>query len=156
MNWDILDFVIAAAMLAVLVTGLVLVFRGNAHWTSRLAGAGLLIVNLLLFWINGAVGIIGDAGNDANMLYLAVPLVGLAGAACQVFRGRGLGLASLASAVILVIVAMLAPLAGWGGEGPAWPWDVMVITVAFVTLFVIMAGLNRHGLRAQLASSLAR
>ncbi|ABI67332.1 hypothetical protein [Maricaulis maris] len=156
MNWDIFDFAIAAAMLAVLGIGLALVFRGSAHWASRLAGAGLLVVNLLLFWINGAVGIIGDAGNDANMLYLAVPLVGLGGAACQVFRGRGLGVACLASAAILIVVATITVLAGWGGEGPAWPWDVIVITLVFATLFAIMAGLNRFGLRAQSVSSLAR
>ncbi|MFY0639056.1 hypothetical protein [Maricaulis maris] len=156
MNWDLLDFLIAAAMLAVLVGGGVALFRGRAHRACKLAGVGLLVANLLLFWINGAVGIIGASGNDANLAYFLVPAIGLAGAILQAVRGRGFATACLASVVVLTVLASVALVMGWGRDGPAWPWDIVVITVFFVGVFVIVGVLHRHGERAHAAFSRSR
>ena len=149
MNWDGLDFLVAGTMLAILATGGVLALRPKQHWAARLGGLGLLVGNLALFWVNGAVGIIGASINDANFLYLAVPVIGLAGAGLQRVHRQGLALSGLVSAAAALI-------GGWGREAHAWPTDVLVITAVLVGAFLASAGLLRLAGRPQAAPSLSR
>lgn len=95
-----------------------------------------LMAALLLFWINGAVGIIGAANNDANMMYLGVLAVGLIGALIARFQPRGMAHALLATALAQALVAMIALSAGLGSTGPIWPSDVLVLTGFFVVLWI--------------------
>lgn len=156
MNWDGLDFLVAGTMLAILATGGVLALRPKQHWAARLGGLGLLVGNLALFWVNGAVGIIGASNNDANFLYLAVPVIGLAGAGLQRVHRQGLALSGLVSAGAMLVIAAEALIGGWGREAHAWPTDVLVITAVLVGAFLASAGLLRLAGRPQAAPSLSR
>lgn len=75
--WTASDFALAAPLL---FGGLALfeLLAGRVAGRSRriLIGA-LLLGAVLLVWVNGAVGIIGDEGNPANRVFPIVALVGV-------------------------------------------------------------------------------
>ena len=54
-------------------------------------GVGVaLAAAFILVWVNGAVGIIGDESNDANMMYFGVLAVGIIGAIIARLRPHGM------------------------------------------------------------------
>jgi hypothetical protein len=62
--------------------------------------------------VNLAVGMIGDEGNPANLLFGAVILVGVVGTLLAGFRPRGTGRAMQAAAAAQGAMAMYALIAG--------------------------------------------
>jgi hypothetical protein len=113
-NWGPMDF----ALMGVLILGSGLLFeyassRGGSM-AHRVAVAIAVGAGLLLIWVNLAVGMIGDAGNPANLLYLFVIFVALFGAAISRFEPRQAALAMFATAGAQAIVAVIALVAGLG------------------------------------------
>lgn len=114
-------------------------------WVAFLAGV------FLLFWVNGAVGIIGASNNDVNMLYNA--LLGLGVLAAIVLKGRSLVLAMLMLVMDFFLCSLLAVawVMDWGISGPKWPYDALLLTVFFSLLWSVAAVLfyvsYRHRLR---------
>lgn len=144
MNWDALDFVVFIALLLAVGVAYKLATRMAANNTYRFGVALALAASFILIWVNGAVGIIGNEDNEANMLYLGVLAVGIIGAALARFRPRGMARALLATAIAQAAVAIVALVAGWGSSGPAWPADVLVLTAFFVALWLGSALLFRR------------
>jgi heme/copper-type cytochrome/quinol oxidase subunit 4 len=156
MNWTLFDFVFAGGMLACLLLGSVLVLKTQRHWAARLAGGLALVAFFMLVWSAGAVGIIGRSENDANLAYLALPLLALAGAIITRLRPAGLAVTFALIAASQALIGFVAFIAGLGSDGPAWPMDIIVATLIFTALFATSAALFRLAARAQAASSLAR
>lgn len=75
--WTAPDFSIAALLLFGGLTLVELFTRRIADRRRRTAIAALLLGAVLLVWVNGAVGIIGDEGNSANRVVPIVALVGV-------------------------------------------------------------------------------
>jgi hypothetical protein len=96
-------------------------------------------------WINGAVGIIGNENQPANLMYFGVLAVGLAGAFFARFEPRGMTRALYATALVQALVPMIAlviwPQVSWGAAGVA---GVFILNAFFVTLWVVSALLFRH------------
>ena len=132
MNWDLLDFLVAGALLAAVGGTYALAARMSGNTAYRTAVVVALGAALVLFWVNAAVGIIGDENNDANMLYLGVLAVGVVGALLARFRPSGMSRALIATAIAQVLVPAIALVAGLAGSGPAWPWNVIAPTAATV------------------------
>ena len=143
MSWDWLDFLVAGALLMAVGGVWVLAVRRSGSSAYRAGVAIALGAALTLFWVNAAVGIIGDENNDANMLYLGVLAVGIAGALLSRFRSSGMSRAMIAAAVTQLLVPAIALIAGHAASGPAWPWDVIVLTVFFCGLWLLSAWLFR-------------
>jgi hypothetical protein len=106
--WGAEDFL----AMAVLLGGSCLVYRlltripaGRAY---RIATGITVIGVLLLFWVNLAVGIIGDEGNPANLMYLSVVGLGFIGAAASRFQPEGMARALFAIAGGMALVALIA------------------------------------------------
>jgi hypothetical protein len=57
----------------------------------------------LLFWVNGAVGIIGHEDNPANLMYGAVFAAGLIGSLISRFKPRGMARTLIAATLIQVL-----------------------------------------------------
>ena len=53
----------------------------------------------LLTWMNLAVGIIGNEENPANLMFFAIPVVGMVGALTVRFESRGMAHALVATAI---------------------------------------------------------
>ena len=124
--WGPVDFVGAA----VLLIGTGLLFELAASRMRSLAyqaGIGIaLVAALLLVWINVAVGMIGDEGNPANLMYVGVLAVGCIGALVAKFQPRGMAYALFATALAHALVGVTVLVTGMNG---AVPLDVIFVAV---------------------------
>ncbi len=109
-------------------------FPGNRYYRYGIAVG--MVTGFLLFWVNGAVGIIGSENNDANMMYLLVLLLAFLVSIAVGFRPAYLMWVMRGSAVAFVIIAVLALVFDVGVSGPVWPWDVVWITGFFMALLL--------------------
>ena len=113
-DWGPMDF----AVIGVLVLGSGLLFEyasARAGTVAHRAAVGIgVAAGLLLIWVNLAVGMIGDEGNPANLLYTFVLFVALIGAAIARFEPREASIAMFAAAGAQALVAAIALIAGLG------------------------------------------
>lgn len=144
-GWSLGDFIFAGIIL--FGTGLVfeLVAMRSSNFAYRAAVGVGVATGLMLVWVNGAVGIIGDEGNPANLLYLGVLQIGVIGAAIGRFNSRGMARALFATAFAQALVPVVALLA-WRPtlHEPPGMIGVFVLNGFFVVLFVISGSLFRQ------------
>lgn len=137
--WDVADFAIFGALMlgAGIAFELAAKKTGNAAYRT---GVGLaLAAAFLIIWVNGAVGIIGNESNNANMMYYGVLAVGFIGALIARFEPRGMARAMIATAGAQVLVFGIALVAGWGFTG--------LITFFFLAFWVGSARLFQKAAR---------
>lgn len=147
MEWDVADFVIFGALLVGVSAASALAVRKTDDTAYRSAVGIALAAAFILVWVNGAVGVIGDAGDDANLMYVGVLAVGIVGAVVARFRPRGMARALYATALAQALVAVIALIAGLGPTGPIW-----ILTGLFAALWLVSAWLFRHAAREQRAA----
>ncbi|MDJ0750459.1 MAG: hypothetical protein QNJ11_13315 [Woeseiaceae bacterium] len=137
MNWDLLDFLVFGTMLTILMAIVALARRRTRNRAYR--GAVLIAVlgAFFLVWVNGAVGIIGHEGNDANLLYFGVLGVAVVGSFVARFKAQGMALVLYATAIAQVLVAAFAITVDLGAAGPIWPRDILVMTAIFSVIWVL-------------------
>ena len=143
MDWDALDFVVFGALIAAVAVTYRLALRWTGNTAYRIAVGVALAGAFLLVWVNGAVGIIGAAGNDANMMFLGVLGIGVIGAFTGRFQAHGMARALYATALAQVVVGVIALAGGLGAEGAAWPRDILFATGFFVALWLLSGWLFR-------------
>jgi hypothetical protein len=129
-NWSPMDFAITGVL--VLGSGLLYEYAsGRAGNVAHRAAAAIAVAaGLLLVWVNLAVGMIGDEGNGANMMYIFVLFVALVGAAIARFEPREASIAMFATAGAHALVATIALIAGLG---PTLPADAFFIAAWIVS-----------------------
>jgi len=131
--WGPGDFALLAVMLAVVCGGYEVATRMSGAIAYRLGAGVALVTGFLLVWMNLAVGIIGDEGDPANLLYAGVLAVGAVGAAIARLRPLGMALTLVAMAVAQGLVAVIALAAGLG--------ETFVITGVYMALWLASAGM---------------
>ena len=133
----------------------------NSGGTAYQVATGIAVAAaLVLFWMNAAVGIIGDG--PVNLMYLGVLIVGFVGAFIARLQPRGMALALFATAVAQMLVPVIALViwkAGWqvlliDPSSPNPPFDpgiapVFGLNAAFVMLWVVSAWLFRKAARGR-------
>ena len=152
MAWSASDFVIWAVMLLAACGAFELAMRLSRSWAYRFGAAFMIGAAFLMFWVNGAVGIIGSEDHPANLLYLGVLALGLGGAFSADFRPRGMARATTAMAVATVLVGGLAIARGLGAESE--PYSLQAIggaTLFFAAVWLFAAWLFRKADREQTA-----
>jgi hypothetical protein len=137
LNWGPMDFAIIGVL--VLGSGLLYEYASmRAGNVAHRAAVGIAVAaGLFLIWVNLAVGMIGDEGNPANLMYILVLFVALIGAAIARFEPREASIAMFATAITHVVVAAIALIAGLG---PTLPADAF-----FVAAWVASGLLFRQG-----------
>ena len=143
MAWDIVDFIVFAAMVSGVGVIYTLAKRKADNAAYRFAVGVALAAAFILIWVNGAVGIIGDESNDANMMFFGVLAVGIIGAIIARLESTGMVRAMCATALAQAAVAAIALIAGLGSSAPIWPKDILVMTGLFVALWLLSAWLFR-------------
>ena len=159
-NWTVFDFVFMGVLL--FGTGLTyeLVARKGGTIAYRAAVGVACATGFILFWINAAVGIIGDG--PLNLMYLGVLAVGFVGAFIARFQPRGMALALFATAAAQVLVPVIALViwkAGWQDlpidpNSPHPPFHpgiapVFGLNAVFAMLWVVSGFLFRNAARGR-------
>ena len=145
-NWTLSDFVIIGAVLFSVGLAYELIGRRSGDVAYRAAFGFGLLGAFLLFWVNGAVGIIGSEDNPANLMYGAVFLVGIVGSIISRFKSRGMARTLFAVAFTQMLVPTFALLvwpakATWGEPGV---FGAFLLNAFFAMIFVFSAALFRR------------
>ncbi len=153
-HWTLFDFVFAGVFLFGAGMAYLFVASKGTMLSYRIGAALAVIGCLLLVWINGAVGIIGNEGNAINLLYFAIPAVGLLGATFSGLQARGMSFTLIAMAVLQMLVPTFAFLV------VRLPFDpgvaqVFALNAGFAFLFGLAALLfwNAQGIKTKLQSA---
>lgn len=150
-KWDFTDFAIMGAVLLGIGFAYELIATRSASTRYRTAfGVGLLGA-FLLFWVNGAVGIIGNEGQSANLLYGAVFAVGLVGALLSRFKAKGMALTLFVAAAVQMLVPLTAYFI-WPPPETSWSphvFGVFLLSGFFALLFLISGLLFRKAAGAE-------
>jgi len=146
-NWSVGDFVFAGVL--VIGTGIAyeLAMRMTRSIAYRAAAGIALAGAFLLLWLNGAVGVIGDEDNPANLMYGGVLAIGFLGAILARFQAHGMARTLFVMAIAQALIGVIALVGGLGYGGPTWPWDVVGLTGFFVVLFAGSGLLFRNAAR---------
>ena len=134
-KWSLSDFIIMGTLLLSIGALYEVVGRRSKDTIYRISfGLGLLGAFLLL-WVNGAVGIIGNEDQDANLLYGAVLGIGFIGALISRFKARGMSITLWSAAAATILVPILAFIL-W--PPPAISWSPGVVRVFMLSGFFAM------------------
>ena len=106
-NWSLGDFIFAFVLLFAAGLTYEIVARRSDNSTYRIAVGIAVMSALLLVWVNGAVGIIGEPGGP-NLMYVGVLAVGFIGALLARFRPHGMARALFTMAIAQMSVPVIA------------------------------------------------
>jgi hypothetical protein len=132
----------AAILMGSVGLALELAFRKSGSRAYRGAVGLGLAVSFLLIWISGAVGIIGDENQPANLLYLVAILIGLIGAFLARFRPAGMAKAMTAAGIATLATPVIGYAALGAGDAVFSP-EVPISTVFFTGMWLLSARLFR-------------
>ncbi|HEY6817257.1 MAG TPA: hypothetical protein VI168_17095 [Croceibacterium sp.] len=139
--WSPSDFVFAAVLLFG-TTGLIdLAIRKGGSTAYRLGAALAVLVSFLLVWVNGAVGVIGNEDNPANLMFIGIIFIALAGSALARFEARGMARATLAAFALTVMIAAAIPTFGWGADEPPGTPGLTMLIAGFALLWGLSSAL---------------
>jgi hypothetical protein len=154
-NWTLFDFVCATVILFGAALTFELVARKGGTTAYRSAVGIAVTTGLLLVWINGAVGIIGDA--PINLLYFGIPVLGFVGGYLARFQPRGMAWTLVAMAVAQMMVPTIALVILKSGgnillhdlhshHAPFHPGvpHVFALNAVFAAAWIVSALLFRH------------
>ena len=136
-------------LLAVAVTLVYLVFRMPRTRTYRAAIGVALAAAFILVWVNLAVGIIGDSDNVANLLYVAVLVVGIIGAIIARFQPHGMARALSAMALAQALVVAIVLIGGLGVPEKPRTGVILILNGFFIALWLGSAMLFQKAAREQ-------
>ena len=137
-QWTPFDFFFASVLLYGSAATADLTMRKSGSAAYRL-GVGLAVLaSFLLIWVNGAVGVIGNEDNPANLVFIVIIMIAAAGAVAAKFEARGMARAMTIAFVLNAAIAVGVPIYGWGAdEHPGMPG-----LVALIGVFAMMWGLS--------------
>ena len=134
-DWTLLDFAVMGTLLALCCSALELAWRVARNPAYMLAFGVAVATAFLVVWSNLAVGIVGDEGNPANLVFFGVLMVALIGSALARLAPRGMARVMAATAIAQALSALLAVHAG--------EWRVVAIIGVFAALWLLSAALFR-------------
>jgi hypothetical protein len=139
--WTLSDFIIAGVLLFGAALAYELISRKMNNFAYRAAVGLAGATTVLLAWINGAVGIIGDG--PMNMLYAGVVAVGIIGASIARLKPQGMMRALFATAAAQFLVPVIALIVMKPDFSPGVV-HVFILNGVFVALWIGSAFLFRR------------
>ncbi len=140
-SWSTSDFIIAGVALFGTGAGYAFISSKSQNIIFRVATALALLSGLLLFWANGAVGLIGSENNDINLMYYAVFLIFLIGVLISRFKAPKMAVALAVTAVVQASTIVIALLMDAHHLPYSSISEIIMVNLFFVTLFAVSAGL---------------
>ena len=149
-TWDAADFLVFGTMLLMAGTTVELGTRLSGDGWVR-AGVGVAAATgFLLVWVNLAVGILGDEGNPANLMFAGVLAIACIASVRARLRPAGMAQAMVMTAGAQLLVGAIGLAGGWAAPGWAGVRDVVMGTGLFVALWLLAASLFRKAARGAL------
>lgn len=142
-DWTLFDYVVAGSLLGGAGLLLELVVRASGSLTYRAGVCLAVAAGVLLIWVNGAVGFLGDEGNPANLMFAGVIAIAVLGSVIAGFTANGMAWAMFAAAAAQVLVGVIALSMGWTSSGDAGLYEVVMGTSVFGALWLVSGGLFR-------------
>ncbi len=143
-NWTLFDFVLMGAVMFGIGLAYEFVARRSEKIVYRVAFGVGLAGAFFLFWVNGAVGIIGEG--PVNMLYGAVFIIGLLGSLMARFKPEGMSRTLFAAALTQMLIPVIVLLI-WPPPVISWSPGVLGVfglNAAFTTVWIVSAMLFRR------------
>ena len=143
-QWTAFDFAVAGAMLFICCSLWELGFRLSDSAAYRM-GLGIAVgAALVTLWVNGAVGVIGDEDNPANLMFVVVLAMGVVGAFVADFKAAGMARTMTATAAAQALVGVIAFAGRTGSEAGNWMQVIVVFTLVMCTAWMLSAWLFRQ------------
>jgi len=143
-KWGIADFIIMGILLFGAGFSYVLITRSSSNIIHKAAVALAIGSTLLLIWANLAVGLIGSGPNVANLMYIGVVAIVIAGTFLSNFSTKGMERVMFTSAFALalfIVIQLLGKMYQYPGSSII---EVIGINSFFATLFAISGCLFRY------------
>ena len=147
--WGVADFVFAGALLV--GTGLLypLATRKSGNLAYRAAAGVALAAAFILIFAVAGLGVIGETGDPADLMYGGVLAVGIIGAVSARFEPLGMSRTLLAMALAQSLVAVIALIAGKHEAAISSVSELLGLNGFFAALFVGSAWLFRRAGRTR-------
>ena len=118
---------------------------GNTSYKAAVALAVVTVV--ILFWVIGAVGVLGADGDPADLMYIGVLAVGITGAIIVRFQPMGMARAMIAMALAQALVTVIALIIGKQDAPYMSVFEIVSLNSFFVSLFLGSARLFQKAAR---------
>lgn len=141
--WTASDYVFAAVIFGIVGGLLELAVRRSRNPWYRLGALTAVLASFLLVWINAAVGVIGSEDNPANLMFLGVIAIALAGAIAARFRAEGMARAMAVAAIAEALVAVPVVAMKLGATEPPGLTGVLILIGGFTAIWAVSAALFR-------------
>jgi hypothetical protein len=138
-NWTLSDFVFAIVMIG--GTGLLfeLATRISRNWAYRGAVALALLASFLIVWINGAVGILGNEDNPANLVFGVVLAIEIAGAIVAKAKPGPMVRAMAVTAGAQALIGLVVFARGIAAHEPSGAFGLLLLIEGFAVLWAASA-----------------
>jgi hypothetical protein len=136
-NWSPMDFALAGILLFSAGLAFLLVLRSGKGIIQKAAVASWIGINFLMIWANLAVGLIGSGPNIANILYIVVIAVAIAGAYITKFRPGGMLITTLFTVSVHFIIVAFALITGMHHLPGITIFEILAVNGFFVMLWLI-------------------
>lgn len=115
-----------------------LIIKKGANTINKAAITITIATILVLFWINGAVGIIGSENNPANLMYFGVIIIVIIGSIISRFKPHKMAL-TLSMAAFAQILAPVIALIIWKPQIDLGVLGLFILNGFFVAMFIMSA-----------------
>lgn len=136
-RWSTFDFFLAGLLLFAAAMAYQWIAGQTGQTLYRLAGLSAVFSTLLLVWSNLAVGLIGSGPNAGNLMYIAIPLIGIVGAITAHFRALGMAITLWAMAVGVGLIAVIALMTGMQHYPASSSQEILLVNGFFAALFFV-------------------
>ncbi len=140
-NWDESDFIVMGAMLVAACGTFEMAARASGSIAYRVAAGIAVVATFLLIWINLAVGIIGSEDNPANLIYVGVIAIAVAGTIVARGKPNGMARAFTVTAAAQALVGLIALAMGLGADEPPGAAGILIMNGFFAALWLLAASL---------------
>ena len=117
----------------------------NTNYKTALVLA--IATALILFWVIGAVGVLGADGDPADLMYIGVLAVGVTGAIIVRFQPMGMARAMITMAFAQALVTVIALIIRKQDAPYMSVFEIVSLNGFFVTLFLGSARLFQKSAR---------
>lgn len=145
--WTAADFIVAAAMFAIVGGTFELAVRASGNRAYRGGAAVALATAFLLVWINLAVGIIGNENNPLNLMFFGVIVAAIVGSIVARFRPEGMARAMTVAGALQAIIGIGVFALNTGAQEPPGAIGLLFLIEFFAATWFVAAGLFRKAAR---------